>query len=203
MKIELQEINSYYHNKFLLIVIITIFMLANFSCSSFRKIENNNDRIELTKENINLLDGIYLNNSEVAVLPLDYFWGKIYKTKEYSSVYDLVYERKIPYHVKIETMNEKQIQVTIIVNNKVVKSHLINGKITNGYFEQRRKIHLIPLIIFNNYHNSKFRIGKLKNDNLITDYIQKDYAHYVLGFKNNTKNSLNIEHYKVINDSIK
>ena len=98
---------------------------------------------------------------------------------------------------------KKKIEITIYVENKVLKSYILKGKLKNGYFEQSRKMYIIPMAIFNMYHNSKFRIGKLKNDNLITDYSEKSYAHYVLGFKNNSKNLENIEHTKLNNDSIK
>jgi hypothetical protein len=123
--------------------------------------------------------------------------------KEYESVYKLVYEQKMPYFIKLKALNEKQIEITIFVDNQILKSYILKGKLNNGYFEQKRKVYMIPMVIFNVYHNSKFRIGKLKNDNLITDYNQKDYTHYVFSFINNSENLENIEHIKVKNDTIK
>ena len=203
MKIEMQKKHLFIINKSLLILILFFLCVINFSCSSFKTVEDNKERIFLTKENIKLIDGIYLNNTEVKVFSMDYFWGKNYKNKEYESVYKLVYEQKMPYLIKLKTLNEKQIQITIYVDNKVLKSYVLKGKLKNGYFEQSRKIYIIPMIIFNMYHNSKFRIGKLKNDNVITDYNEKSYAHYVLEFKDNSKNIVNIEHIKLKNDTIK
>lgn len=186
----------------ILYIIILIYGF-NISCSSFSKIEDNKDKIYLTNENINLIDGVYLNNTEVEVLPMNYFWGKNYKMKEYESVYKLVFEQKKPYFIKLKALNEKQIQVTIFVDNQILKSFILKGKLNNGYFEQKRKIYIIPMMIFNVYHNSKFRIGKLKNNNLITDYNQKEYTHYAFTFINNCKNLEKIEHFKVKNDTIK
>ncbi|MRM83998.1 hypothetical protein D1003_09265 [Riemerella anatipestifer] len=177
--------------------------MINFSCSSFKSVNENKERIFLTKENIKLIDGIYLNNTEVKVLPMGYFWGKNYNNKEYESVYKLIYEQKKPYFIKLKSLTEKQIEITIYVENQVLKTYILKGKLKNGYFEQSQKTYVIPLIIFNMYHNSKFRIGKLKNDNLVTDYSEKSYAHYVLKFKNSSKNIINIEHSKLKNDSIK
>jgi hypothetical protein len=193
--------NLFKISKFLLTIILICGI--TISCSSFRKIEDTKDKISLTKENINLIDGLYLNNTDVEVLPMNYFWGKNYKMKEYESVYKLVYEQKKPYFINLKALNEKQIQVTIFVDNQILKSYILKGKLNNGYFEQKRKIYMIPMIIFNVYHNSKFRIGKLKNNNLITDYDQKEYSHYAFSFKNNCEKLENIEHFKVKNDTIK
>jgi hypothetical protein len=188
-------------SKYLLIVILICEI--NISCSSFNKIEDNKEKIHLTKENINLIDGVYLNNANVKVFPMDYFWGKNYKNKEYESVYKLVYEQKKPYFIKLKALTEKQIEITIYVENEVLKSYILKGKLKNGYFEQSRRMYIIPMVIFNMYHNSKFRIGKLKNENVITDYNEKSYAHYMFKFKNNSQNLVNIEHVKLKNDTIK
>lgn len=193
----------YRTNKFLLKLILILYCSVNLSCSSFKEIKNNENRVILTKENINLLDGIYINNTEVKVLPMDYFWGKNYKMKEYNSVYKLVYQQKAPYLVRLKVLNAKQIQITIFVNDKILKSYVLKGKLDNGYFVQNRKMYMIPMLVFNVYHNSKFRIGKLKNNNLITDYSQKEYVNYVFDFINNSKNTANIEHIKVKDDTIK
>ncbi|MFN4197801.1 MAG: hypothetical protein ACK4FS_02115 [Flavobacterium sp.] len=203
METETQKRHLIKSKKSIMRLILIFIFGINFSCSSFKSIDNNKERIFLTKENIKLIDGVYLNNTEVRVLPMDYFWGKNYKIKEYESVYKLVYEQKKPYLIKLKSLTEKQIEITIFVENEVLKTYILRGKLKNGYFEQSRKTYIIPLVIFNMYHNSKFRIGKLKNDNLITDYSEKSYAHYVLEFKNNSKNLENIEHTRLKNDSIK
>lgn len=203
MKIETQKNIHFKINKFILRVIFIFLCVINFSCASFKTEQDNKERIFLTKENIKLLDGIYLNNTEIKVYPMDYFWGKNYKNKEYESVYKLVYEQKKPYFIKLKALNERQIKITIYVDNEVLKSFILKGKFKNGYFEQSRKIYFIPMIIFNMYHNSKFRIGKLKNDNVVTDYNKKSYAQYMFAFKNNSKNLENIEHTKLKNDTIK
>ncbi|WMW78025.1 hypothetical protein RF683_00850 [Flavobacterium sp. 20NA77.7] len=203
MKIENKKDNHIKINNFILRVILVFLCGINFSCSSFKTVEDNKETLYLTKENINLLDGVYLNNAEIKGFTTDCFWGKIYTNKEYESVYELVYEQKKPYFIKLKALNEKQIQITIYVDNKFLKSFVLKGKLKNGYFEQSRRIYIIPMVIFNMYHNSKFRIGKLKNENVITDYNEKSFAHYVFEFKNNSQNLLNIEHIKLKNDTIK
>lgn len=203
MKIETQKSVYLKINKFMFKLIFLFLCVINFSCTSFKTVEDNKEKIFLTKENIKLLDGIYLNNTEVKVFPMDYFWGKNYKDKEYQSVYKQVYEQKKPYFIKLKAINKKQIHISIYVDNEILKSFILKGKLKNGYFEQNRKIYIIPMVIFNMYHNSKFRIGKLKSENLVTDYNEKSYAQYMLKFKNNSQNLVNIEHIKLQNDTIK
>ncbi|MDK2772343.1 MAG: hypothetical protein KYX68_08985, partial [Flavobacterium sp.] len=81
--------NLFKISKFLLTIILICGI--TISCSSFRKIEDTKDKISLTKENINLIDGLYLNTTEGEVLPINYCWGKNYKMKEYEAVYKFVY----------------------------------------------------------------------------------------------------------------
>jgi len=173
--------------------------LINTSCASFRENSANKNLIELSTENISLINGVYLNNTDKKVLPSDYFWGANYKMKEYESVYKLVYEKNYPYYIKLKALNDRQIEITIIVDDKILKSYTINGKLKNGYFEQNRKMYIIPALIINVYHSSKFRIGLLNNGNLVTDYRKIEFGIVLTPpfYFNNTENSQNIEHKKL------
>ena len=184
--------------RFLFLNLLFLFsFLINTSCASFKDTEQNKNRIKLSEQNINEIKGKYLNNTKEKILPLNYFWGVNYKMQEYQSVYNLVYEQNVPYHIDIDVIKSNMLKITIIVDNEVLKTFNIKGKFKDGYFEQRGKFFVIPLLIFNVYHNSKFRIGLLENGNIITDYHQKEFATYVLTFKNTSENKNNIEHYRI------
>jgi hypothetical protein len=169
-----------------------------FSCASFEENITNTNRVKLTRDNISLLDGNYLNNTAKKVLPLDYFWGSNYKMKEYNTVYNLVYEKDYPYQITLKTISDRKIHVNVYVDGNILKSFVIKGKIKDGYFEQNRKMFVIPAFMINVYHSSKFRIGLLNNGNLITDFKKYEFGTaYLIAPFNKSENITNLEHNRI------
>ena len=72
--------------------------------------------------------------------------------------------------VELLTLNPKQLKVTYLINDSVIDSRILNGRIKYGYFELRRSTLIIPAIIVNIFRTIKFRFGILENGNLTTDY---------------------------------
>lgn len=107
-------------------------------------------------------------------------------------------EERPSYNITLKVIDKKKIQPTLYVNETFIKSYIIKGRIKNGYFEQNRKVYIIPVILLNQYHSSKFRIGLLKNNNVITDYKKIELSnYYFFGFTDDNYSYYNIEHQKV------
>ncbi|WP_234418270.1 hypothetical protein [Aquimarina aquimarini] len=162
--------------KFINIIMFVIGIISLSSCASFKKSELAENQIYLTNENLNLINGTYKNNESKGSFPLEYFWGSFYKMKEYKSVYELVHKKKVPYFITLKVLNENNLKVEIKVEDIILKSYVIKGKVKNGYFEQNRKMYIIPAIMLNSYHSSKFRIGYLKDNNIITDFKKIEFG---------------------------
>ena len=181
--------------------VFLIFCLSIFlSCASFKDNIRSEDLVELKESNLNLLNGIYQNNDEKRPSPLEYSWGSFYKMREYSSVYELVYEQKKPYFISLKVINKKKIEIKVIVDGRILKSYIIKGQLKDGYFEQNRKMFIIPLLILNVYHSSKFRIGLHENGNTVTDFKKYDFGtYYFINPHNNNETYMNIEHKRIHN----
>lgn len=186
--------------KYLKILLIVFCLGLFFSCATFKENRTSEYLTELTETNIELLNGTYQHNEDKTPLPLDYFWGSFYKMKEYQSVYELVYEQKLPYYVNLNAINSKEIGVKIYVDGNLLKSYIIKGKIKNGYFEQSRKTFIIPAFMINSYYSSKFRNGLLENGNVVTDFKKYNFGTVYLFYPyNNSDNSINVEHTRINN----
>ena len=171
--------------------ILLISVLA--SCASLKSDKNVNGQINLTKENLTLLNGNYsrkpLNQSEN--WKGDLFWS--FYTKGISGVDSLCV-------AKITVIDEKNLKVTLIENDKVLKSKILKGKLKNGYFEMNRRVFFIPAVFLNVFRTTKFRIGILDNKNLTTDFKEIAFGtgFFIIPFFNKDK-EFDFE-YKKVND---
>ncbi len=162
--------------KFINIILFLIGIVSLSSCASFKKSKLAENQTYLTNENLYLINGTYKNDEKRSPSPLTYFFGSYYKMKEYKSVYELVYEKKNPYLITLKVLDKNSLKVEIKVADSVLKSYVIKGKVKNGYFEQNRKMYIIPALMYNSYHSSKFRIGYLKDKNIITDFKKIEFG---------------------------
>jgi len=156
------------------------------SCASFKHHQIRQDQTYLNSENIHLLNGSFQNNKKNT--PRSYFWGS-YITTKYFDVLRKIKDKTILVNLKV--LNNKKIEVKIVADNTVLKSYVIKGKIKKGYFEQRRKLYLIPALLYNEYHNSKFRIGLLNDNNIVSDFknIEFGTVYFVQPFNSGYSNS--------------
>ena len=74
--------------------------------------------------------------------------------------------------VKLKVIDDQHLGVTLVKNDSIIKSKVLNGKIRNGYFEMNRRLFFVPTLYLNIFRTTKFRIGLLEGGNLTTDYKQ-------------------------------
>jgi len=134
------------------------------SCAALKPDKYVNGQIELTNKNLNLLNGKYSRISANQSKSGDLFWNL------YTKGYNLGDEKLC--YVKLNVINNKRIEVSLLKNDSLIKSKILKGKIKNGYFEFRKRILVLPTIFLNTFRTTKFRIGILNNSNLTTDYNQ-------------------------------
>lgn len=144
--------------------LLTIFTLT--SCATLKSDKYVDGQVELTKENLNLLNGKY---SRQHLNPLekrkgDLFWN--FYTRGYNVGADSLCS------VSIKVVDERSLYVTLLKNDSIIKSKVIKGKLKNGYFEMKRRVFFVPTIFLNIFRTTKFRLGLLENQNLTTDYNQ-------------------------------
>lgn len=179
-------------------ILYLCFPLLISSCATLKSDQKVERKIELKTDNLHLINGTYQNNESNVAYSLDYFWGSYYKTKEFRSVYKLESENTPYYIITLKVLNKNKVNATIKVNDTILKSYVIKGRIKNGYFEQNRKWYVIPALLFNEFHSSKFRIGLLEDSNLITDSRKIEFGtvYFFSPFDNSES------HYNVIHDRI-
>jgi len=158
-----------------------------FSCSSLKLCVQNEDKIELSQSNINLLNGKFANDS---FLNKDSIQGSLYW-----NFFDRGHNSKDSVeYIKLEVLNTKKIKVSYFDGDTIVRSKVLKGKIRNGYFEFHKKYLIIPALYVNVFRNRSFRISILTNGNLITDYNQVSFGtgFFIIPFYENVK-EFNVE----------
>lgn len=178
------------------------FFLVMCSCATLKNAPTVANRVELTTDNLHLINGTYQNNTTNTPYTSEFFWGSFFRKKESVVAYGKDSKEKPPFFITLKAINKKRINATVTVNDSVLKIIKIRGRIKNGYFEQNRKMYVIPIAIFNVAYASKFRIGLLSNSNVTTDF-KKVEAGTVYFFQpfNNSGDSYNLEHKKTANFS--
>lgn len=177
-------------------------ILLNYSCATLKETKIVESKIELTKENLNLINGIYRINDNEYPLYLDYFFGSFFTNKESMIVYNIKEEARVEplFFINLSVLNKNKIKAQLKVNNTVLKTYTIKGKIKNGYFEQNRKGYILPALLINVFHSYKFRIGLLNDRNIITDFKNIDFGTvYFFSPFNNSKSKYNLKHTRISN----
>lgn len=171
-----------------------------YSCATLKNAPAAANRVELTADNLHLINGTYQNNTTNTAYASEFFWGSFFRKKESDATYSKDSKEKLPFFITLKAINKKRINATVTVNDSVLKTIKIRGRIRNGYFEQNRKMHVIPTAILNVVYSSKFRIGLLSNSNITTDFkkVEVGTVYFFQPFNNNIT-SYNLEHKKIIN----
>ena len=156
-----------YLNILCLILFTTLFS----SCSTFRKVESNPNKIKITESNLNKLNGSYLNRSKANsdTLFADLYWNLFNRGIKLTDPKD---------YITFKVISNHKINIQCYNNETIVRSKIFHGKIIEGYFEFRRRYWNIPLIFANLFRNTKFRIGILENGNIITDYRHSSFGSF-------------------------
>lgn len=140
------------------------------SCATLKLDKLVGGQIELTKENLILLNGKYnrISTRETESETGDLFWNLF--TKGYN-----IGDKKLC-NIELKVIDEKNIEVTLMKNDSLIKSKVLKGKIKNGYFEFKKRVFILPTIFLNTFRTTKFRVGILENYNLTTDYNQISFG---------------------------
>ena len=136
------------------------------SCATLKPDKFVDGQIEMTKENLSLLNGKYSREPmyQTEKWKGGLFWN--FYTRGYNvGAHSLC-------AVDLKVIDEKRLHVTLMKNDSIIRAKVLKGKVKNGYFEMNRRILFIPAIFINVFRTTKFRIGLLENNNLTTDYKQ-------------------------------
>lgn len=82
----------------------------------------------------------------------------------------------------IIAVSEKKIQVTNFKNDSCISEKIISGRIKNHYFVSRKKMKIIPLIIYNTWESQQEQYSLQRSGNLKIETMLNDggYAFLVL-----------------------
>ncbi len=136
------------------------------SCATLKSDKDVDGQIELNRQNLYLLNGKYARNPVNKSIEAggDLFWN--FYTRGYNVGADSLCA------VKLKVIDAKHLGVTLVKDDSIIKSKVLNGKIKNGYFEMNRRLFFVPTLYLNIFRTTKFRIGLLEGGNLTTDYKQ-------------------------------
>jgi hypothetical protein len=152
--------------------ILTCLICTFFSCSSLKHAVQYENRLSLSKTNLNMLNGKF------NAYPTS---GDSSKADLYWDLFDVGYNPKHkPNFIEINNIGPNKLSIAYWDGDHLIKSKLFQGKIKDGYFVFKRRYLIIPAILANLYRNRKFRIGLLPNGNLMTDYDQISFATFYI-----------------------
>ncbi len=184
------------------IILYLCIILLNYSCATLKGSEIVNNKVELTKENLNLINGNYKINEKEYPSYLNYFLGSFFTNKESILVYKIKKKTDVKplFFMTLSVLNKNKIKAELKINDSILKTYTIKGKIKNGYFEQNRKGYILPALLFNEYHSYKFRIGLLNNGNIMTDSKKVNFGTvYFFSPFNDSGSNYNVKHIKILN----
>lgn len=162
------------------------------SCASFKTTQLREDQIELTTNNLELLNGTYYLNPSNEVKTGDLFW--LYSTNIFKKDH---FGEKNFYYVNLQKIDKHQLKVTFLNSNyMVLKSRTLSGRIKNGFFITSGKVIFIPFILVNAIGTAKIRIGLLKNSNLMLDHRNTAFGNFLIYPIGGTTYKWNIEYIK-------
>ena len=158
------------------------------SCASLRKTELSGDEIELTNDNIKLLNGTYNRYSE------DTTWCALVHNDLGDNLYLISHKGD---RVNISVHNNRSIRVTLLNESDTIKSKVFRGKIEYGYFNFRRRVKVIPVILGNVFWNGKTRIGLLNNGNITVDSRKVLFGHILFFPAIDSEKAYGVKHTKI------
>lgn len=142
-----------------------ILIISISSCSTLRKTLENEQIINLSSENIELINGRYDVNSLINQdsIESDLYWN----------IFDRGYNKTDTIEfIEFKAIDNKRLLVNHYDGDSIVRAKIFKVKYENGYFQFKRRWLVIPGIYVNLYRNRMFRVGLLENGNIMTDYNQ-------------------------------
>ena len=150
------------------VIIILIFPIFFFSCSSISTLIKQEDRIELTESNISNIEGFYQNSNDSINI-----WRLLKpfpKVKEFKTLHDSLNI------VKVELVDNKKIKFLLYVNDTIYQTKNIKYTLKNGVImikcTKNMRYWGIPLIAFQ-HACENVNIGIDKENNLVVAHTGK------------------------------
>jgi hypothetical protein len=174
-------------NKNRILICFTLSCLFT-ACATLPKAHLSTDEVELTKDNINALNGTYYRASE------DTTWSASVRNDLSRNFY--LISRKGD-RLSLSVLNTSRIRVTLLNQADTVKSRVFRGKIEQGHFKFRRSVKVVPIILANHFWNGKTRIGLLSNGSLTVDSKRIFFGHVMIFPAADFDNVSEAEHKKI------
>ncbi|NOS92107.1 MAG: hypothetical protein HOP30_09310 [Cyclobacteriaceae bacterium] len=144
------------------------------SCVTLQRPNLGKQKIELTKNNLDQLNGDYDLKSK--------------DNSNYRLPFVLIYYHCCGYdtiidqgdRVSLQVLTNNRIRITIVDDNEIVRTKILKGEIKDGYFEYN-SIHLSSFwVLLNAYTRKKMRIGLLPDGSLVVDVARVSWGLLVL-----------------------
>jgi len=166
-------------------ILVIILFSSCFSCgTSLNTISNNEERIELTSENLQQFNGTYKRFSinDTIINEKHYCPNNLFN----SFFLGVPYRYWLPDNnderdfTKIEVIDKNKIKINLTENGKLEKSKILRGKIIGNSFVFNRRTFIIPLVLLDFYSERKTRISILQNGNLSVDTLYGAYGNFFI-----------------------
>ena len=144
------------------------------SCITLQRPNLDKQKVELTKNNFDQLNGDYdLKSKDNSNYRLPF--ALIYN---HCCGYDTIIDQGD--RVSLQVLTKNRIRITIVDDNEIVKTKILKGDIKDGYFEYN-SIHLSSFwVLLNAYTRKKMRIGLLPDGSLVVDVARVSWGLLVL-----------------------
>ena len=145
--------------KYIFIILFTLIT----SCVTLNKVKHDENRKKISDNDFQNFNGDY------SIFPK----GELFRTLDLALLNDspYTYDNKLDSNITLNLygISLTKIKATLIVNNKIIKTKLLNGKIKDDYFHVQKSYKVKFWFIFNGLTIQKTRIGILNNNNLSVD----------------------------------
>lgn len=141
------------------------------------------NKVAITKDNLKILNGYYINISDTQGR---YQSSNLWNDINHMSFKEPIYDAKGG--VMLLVLNEKRINVTLILGDSLRDSRILKGKIKDGYFVTRKKFLLIgiPLLLYVE-KSLKMQLALTSDSNLLVDSKAGAYAAVFMSAGNTSK----------------
>jgi hypothetical protein len=159
-------------NFFIFSCILLCLVTFSSSCNSLKPVVQHNSLQTLNFNDISKFDGEYnILSSDTSYPTLAH--ALTFSDKKYLNDFNhlnILAEKDV--RLKIKSIDDTHLKITVYRNNKVLKTKILRGKLSDNYFQfTSTKISSISpfYLILNRYRKQENRIGLLENGDLTLD----------------------------------
>ncbi|MBS1777828.1 MAG: hypothetical protein JST70_00795 [Bacteroidetes bacterium] len=121
--------------------------------------------IAITKDNLKSLNGHYSNISDTQ--------DRHFEPNLWNVINHMRFKKQISGargEIKLQVLNDKRINVTLLLSDSLQYNHILKGKVKEGYFVTRKKFLFIGIPLFLNIEKSlKMQFALTSEGNLLVD----------------------------------